>query len=163
MAVKLKSIKCTVTGFEFTPAKTICRGQEELQPQFADYIARCIHSDIVKAIETQSRRSKWKPLSPSYLSYKRRKGLSTKIWKSSGNMVSSIYKINRGNRILIGVTDKRKYPNSDITLREVAVYLEYGTPRMPARPLFRPIFSKYYKNMRGYWNKFLKDQSRTPK
>lgn len=158
MKPKFKYIECNVTKFRFTPAKTLCRGYEEYQPEFADYLAKLIQADLIKTIENQSYKSKWKPLSPSYLEYKKRKGLSSKIWKASGNMVSSIYKINKKNKILIGVTASRKYPNSKRTLYEVARTLEYGTSTVPARPLFRPVINKYYKNMRRYWNKFLKQK-----
>lgn len=153
------TIKCTVTGIKFTPGRYLCKNNIELQNRFAEHIAKLIQQDLVRTIETQRYSSRWAPLSPSYLEYKKANGLSTKIWKASGNMVSSIYKIRRRSTILIGVSNSRKYPNSNQTLAEVAKRLEYGTEKVPARPLFRPIYSNYRKNIRTYWNKFLKTNS----
>lgn len=157
--IQYKSIYVNVLDKTFTPGKLTCKGKfEEYQPEFADYIAGLIQKDLVDTIETQSLSSKWKPLSPSYIASKKKRGLHTEIWKATGNMESSIYKINRKDRVLIGVTGARKYPGTNNTLLEVARYLEYGTSKMPARPLFRPIVDKYTKNVAKYWRKFLKSK-----
>ena len=157
--VQYKSIYVNVLDKTFTPGKLTCKGNfEEYQPEFADYIAGLIQKDLVKAIETQSLSSKWKPLSPSYLAHKKKKGLSTKIWKATGNMEDSIYKINRKDKVLVGVTGARRYPGTNRTLLEVARDLEYGTSKVPSRPLFRPIVEKYTKNVSRYWRKFLKSK-----
>lgn len=157
--VKFKSIYVNVIDQSFTPGKLLCKGEfEEYQPEFADYLAGLIQKDIIKAIDDQSLSSKWKPLSPNYVQYKKEHGLSTKTWEATKNMHDSIYKINRKNKVLIGVSSRRTYPDSDATLLEVARWLEYGTSKSPSRPLFRPIVSKYTKNVRKYWKQFLKSR-----
>lgn len=158
--VQFKSVYVNVLDRSFTPGKLACRGKfEEYQPEFADHIASLIQKDIVDAIENQTLESKWKPLSPNYLDKKKKSGLSTKIWKATGNMQDSIYKINRKNKVLVGVTGSRKYPGTNRTLLQVARELEYGTSKIPARPLFRPIVDKYTKNIGWYWRKFLKSKN----
>ena len=157
--VKFKSIYINVIDTEFTPGKKLCKGKEHLQPLFADYIAKLMVDDLVKAIDKQRFNSKWKPLSPSYLEWKKKNNLSTKIWKATGNMQSSIYKINRKDKVLVGVTSKRKYPNTNSDLLTVAKRLEFGTSKSPARPLFRPIYNNYSKHIDRYWKRFLKTQN----
>lgn len=158
MKLKYKSIRINVIDFEYIPGKLLCKGDIALQNEFAEYVSELIRKDLVNTIESQSRSSKWAPLSTRYLDHKKSSGLSTKTWKATGNMVESIYLINKKDKILIGVTSSRKYPNSNQTLLEVARYLEYGTSRIPARPLFRPIVSNYYRNTSKHWSNFMKNK-----
>lgn len=157
--VQYKKIYVNVIDKHFTPGRHLCSGEySQYQPEFADYVANLIKNDIVEAIEKQSYKSKWKPLSPNYLEYKRQAGLSTKIWKATGTLESSIYKLNRKDKIWVGVTANRKYPGTQLSMLDMAKKLEFGTSKVPARPLFRLVVNKYTRHMRKYWTEFKKSK-----
>lgn len=155
--VKYKSIYVNVIDHKFTPGRHLCSGEyASYQPEFADYVADKIKDDIIKAIESQKYSSKWAPLSPKYEEYKRKSGLSTKIWKATGTLESSIYKLNKKDKIWIGVTSHRRYPGTSLTMLDMARQLEFGTSKMPSRPLFRLVVNNYTRHIRRHWTEFKK-------
>ena len=80
--------------------------------------------------------SSWAPLSPGWIDTK---GHSNQ-WYYTGQLEKTIeYEIDDAG-VRIGVLKHSTYPDSGTTVAVVAAALEYGTSKIPARPLFRPVF-----------------------
>lgn len=155
------SIKISITNAEFSPAKRVAKaqGKSELQPEFCEYVAHRLYNDILDYIDNQhyAKSGKWAPLSISYLKYKRKHHLSDKIWVATGHLKNSIYvRKSGGHTYTVGISPTKKYPGTTVKVIDVAKWMEYGTRRMPPRPLFRPITTMYRNNVSRYWDDFNK-------
>lgn len=126
----------------------------DIHQEFAKYLADLMRDEFVAAIEDQRFANKWPPLSFNYLRYKRIHRLSLKTWEATGVLKDSIVSKKRLGYYYVGIDPNRRYRNGARVL-DIASYLEYGTSRMPARPLFRPIFEDIRKNLDNYWMDFL--------
>lgn len=134
------------------------RGGEDyrsLLTAFSKKIADLYVEELVRAINTQRYKSRWEPLTPEYLEYKRSHGLSTNIWEATSLLKDSITVYRSGNSFVVGVNRTLRYPGSKVLVYKVVRWMEYGTSRMPARPLFMPVKRRLEKNMRKYWEEFL--------
>jgi hypothetical protein len=129
--------------------------KEALLGEFAHYIADIYRDELVLAIETQRYKSKWEPLDPKYLAWKKSQGLSTKVWESTSLLKDSITAYRSNNKWVVGINPRVKYPGSGVPVYKVARWLEYGTSVIPARPLFRPVKQLVQGRMRKYWDRFL--------
>lgn len=108
--------------------------EEEIAKAFIEQIKLCITSQKI---------STWQPLSPKYLAYKRRKGLSLKMWESTKFLKESLtYSIN-GDVITIGWSTSLIHPKSKYPVYKIAKSLEYGTDVIPPRPLFREVLKTF--------------------
>lgn len=81
----------------------------------------------------------WAPLSSATI---KKKGFD-KIYVNRGDYLRSItYDVTSEN----GVVELNVYPEGDhysgLSMQELADYLEYGTAKMRARPLWRPVFAE---------------------
>lgn len=127
-------------------------------PQFHDefihYLAKTLKQEYKDAIDKQKYIHKWAPLSISYIRYKEKHNLSVKIWKATGLLQDSIKVMRLFDCYLIGIDPKVRYKNGPKVI-DIARYMEYGTNRTPARPLFTPILNNMRKNLGRYWKKFL--------
>lgn len=152
-------IVCNVTKQDFTIGYRSTKvGGNIDHDLFSAYIAREIARLVSLAIDDQRFSSKWKPLSSSYVRYKKRKGLSTKTWKATGKLQASIgYDIN-DKVIQVGVDEYGRYPNG-LPILKVAVWMEFGTKKMPERPLFRPIINYVRSNISYFYNKYEKEMT----
>lgn len=90
----------------------------------------------------------------NYLRYKRVHHLSMKSWKATGLLQKSIVAKRRAISYYVGVDPNKRYRNGAKVI-DIATCMEYGTSRMPARPLFRPIFEDIRKHVKDYWEDFL--------
>lgn len=125
---------------------------------FSRKIANLYVEELVKAIESQRYKGRWEPLSPDYLKYKQEKGLSTKIWEATSLLKDSILVYRSGNSYVVGVNRNLKYPDSSVYVYEVIRWMEFGTSRMPARPLFTPVKRRIERNIRTLWEEFLEER-----
>ena len=125
---------------------------------FQKYLAKEFIRLFKLSIDKQRYRAKWVELTPGYLEYKRRHGLSTNIWEATGQLKSSIrlFKIGRYN-YSIGFDKRRVHVGSKAKLHNIARWLEYGTMRMPPRPLFRLIYRYMSSNISYFYDKYLKE------
>lgn len=148
-----------VTDTKFIPGKVLSTNIDhpELQPLFAEYLAYRLKNDLVRYIKTQryAKKGKWVPLKYEYVQYKKRKGLSTNTWEATSRLVESLTVTKRGSTIYVGISKSKMYPESQVKVIQVARWLEYGTDRIPPRPLFRPIIRIYRKNVKRYWKDFM--------
>lgn len=122
---------------------------------FSKKIADLYVKELVEAIESQRYKSRWEPLTPSYLEYKKSQGLSTNIWEATSLLKESITYYRSGNSYVVGVNRRLKYPGTHVFVYKVIRWMEYGTSKMPARPLFGPVKRKLERNMRRLWEEFL--------
>ena len=122
---------------------------------FSKRIADLYVEELVKAINTQRYKSRWEPLTPEYLAYKKSQGLSTNIWEATSLLKDSITVYRSGNSYVVGVNRSLRYPGTNVLVYKVIRWMEYGTSRMPARPLFMPVKRRIESNMRVYWESFL--------
>lgn len=125
---------------------------------FSRYIADLYVKELVEAINSQRYKKVWEPLTPEYLEYKRKNGLSTNIWEATSLLKESITTYRSNNSYVVGVDRRLKYPGTNVYVYKVVRWLEYGTSRMPARPLFGPVKRRIERNMRKYWETFLSER-----
>ena len=151
---------------EWTPGiKMLSEQSAQVRKAFEQYIAYEFVSEIKKAIDTQKYKGKWKPLSSHYLAYKKKRGLSPIIWEATKELKTTLKVMHKKNHIEIGwdrrlmhTSIKGTHTNkkSKTPIYKIAKYMEYGTLRVPPRPLFRLVYQAMSKNIRKYWNTFSK-------
>jgi hypothetical protein len=154
-------LKVNVTTEQWEPAKRIARSYndpEQLLEDFARYLAGRLSDDLKRSIRSQRYSRKWPPLSLSYTMYKDRKNLSDNTWEATGTLRKSITYWKQGGYWFVGIHPNKRYKGTPISVSQVARYLEYGTSKMPPRPLFRPLTSYYRKNIRRFWNDFMEER-----
>lgn len=57
----------------------------------------------------------------------------------------------------IGASPTKVHKGSGLKYNELLMYLEYGTIRQPARPLFNPTFQEIEKKVKKSWKDYLED------
>lgn len=153
-------IKINVTDKVFRPGirKLSDRQKALYLDDFTKFIAKEMQKELVRAIDNQRFKYKWKPLNIAYLNYKKKHNLSLKTWEATGLLKDAIKVYKYGKVYHVGIDKRRKYKGTSVRVYDVAVALEFGTRYIPARPLFRPIVTYMSKNISAYWNKFLKER-----
>lgn len=161
-------IKIPIKGFneyaDWRPAIKLAEEEHQyLIGQFAHYMAKKMAEEVQKAINTQRFVSKWPPLSVKYLHYKKMHHMSLNIWEATGFLKNNITAYRSNNAYIVGVSKRVRYPPKSrknktepgVLAWKVMFWMEFGTRKMPARPLFRPVASQMQKNIRRYWIQFL--------
>lgn len=100
----------------------------------------------------------WKPLSSSTV---HRKGDDT-IFVETGTLRNgiSVRKIKSAKddyTIFVGASPWKKHAPSGLSMNDVLIYLEYGTSRIPPRPLVQPTFEELESRLKREWEEFIKD------
>lgn len=93
----------------------------------------------------------WHPLSPSWKRFKELNGLSPKIWLASGQVEESItYFYNAmADSYFVGVHPSKRHKGygkthkSGVRIIDVIRWMECGTPKMKARPLFGKVMMEF--------------------
>lgn len=154
------SIYIRVSSTEWKPGSRLIKGTEyeDLLSEFSKYIANIYAKQIVDAINTQRYSGSWEPLSKEYLEFKRKNNLSTKTWEATELLKNSIGVWRLKDHYVVGVKRNVVYPGSNVPVYKVIRCLEFGTSKMPARPLFMPIKRSISGNIRNYWNRFLEER-----
>ena len=130
--------------------------------ELEEIIAKNFVYDVKKSINTQ--KYKFAPLSPKYLRYKAKRGLSLNTWEATSQLKNSLtYTINNNNLITIGWDKNLRHKNSDLKVYQIAFLLEYGTMTIPPRPLFRSVLKEYSKNPSSYSKRLPKSDIFSPK
>lgn len=130
---------------------------QALLEEFSRYLANEMKNLIKERIDVQYRYLRWDPLSPGYLEFKKRHGLSEDIWKATGRLYDSIEAYPFGGTIIVGINPSAHYDNGTNVLF-VAKCMEFGTDKMPARPLFAPTVRYMRRHIREYFESFLRDE-----
>lgn len=142
---------------EWRPGTKIAKKEhQKLLGQFAHYMAKVMAEEVRKAIITQKYAGTWAPLSVEYLDFKKKHGLSLKIWEATEFLRKNITAYRSNDKYVVGVNKRIKYPGTKVPAWKVMFWMEFGTSKMPARPLFRPVATALRKNVRYHWIQFLK-------
>lgn len=150
------TINCNITNSKFSVGYNSKYVDPIHHSNFSRFVAKEIARLVVQAIDDQRYKSKWKPLSEKYLEWKKRNGRSPKIWESTGMLKLSIDYDNVTDEIFVGIDPYLRYPSGEQVL-QVAQWLEYGTYKIPERPIFRPILQYVRGNIKFFYNKFLRE------
>lgn len=109
------------------------------------------------SIDKQRFKSKWKRLSSNYFNYKKRSGLSTKIWIATGELKDNLKVLNKRKSVItVGFDNRKKHKNSKVKLSKLACYLEFGTLNIPPRPLFKLVYQYMRKHIKEFYIKYLR-------
>lgn len=108
---------------------------------FEEELAKDFVKQVKVAIETQ--KFNFTPLSPKYLAYKRQRGLSLNIWEATSQLKNSLGYFIEGDTITIGWDKNLVHDNSNLKVYQIAILLEFGTVKIPPRPLFRNMLKIY--------------------
>ena len=127
--------------------------------KFQIYIAKEYVRLVKISIDQQRYRMRWKDLTPGYLAYKKRHGLSLNIWEATGQLKDSLRVVApRGKKITIGFDKRLNHKGSRTKIWRIAKWMEYGTRRMPPRPLFRMVYIYMSSNISYFWDKFMREE-----
>ena len=110
--------------------------------------AESVAEDVKKTVEEQ--KLKWAPLSPEYLKHKKDKGLDERILIATRDYLDNgigVYK--KDNYVVVGPLPG-KHKDSDLSYQDLAMFLEYGTENMPARPLWRPLRAEAKEKIKSF-------------
>ena len=118
----IKEIEKTIYEFE---RKALEEAQEYLQKQ------------VRKLFQTEDRSLNvhWEPVKPGYLEWKLKKGYSSKTLHRTTTLAQSFEGEGEEDRLVFGTPVK------------YALFHEYGTSKMPARPIFQPLFKDLTENI----------------
>jgi phage gpG-like protein len=86
--------------------------------------------------------SSWAPLSSEWAEIKGH----GKPWYYTGRLENAISYDLDGDGVRVGILTHESYSDGE-TVATVATQLEYGTSKIPARPLFRPVFEEQVKDI----------------
>lgn len=159
-------ILITVTGYTYNPGTKTIQSQLSDPKAYLDfqfYMAETLRDEFVRAIDKQRFNKKWPPLSVSYYTWKERKNLSLHIWEATGTMKNTLKVFKKGSYIAVGFRQTDVYPKTSAKINTIAKYVEYGTPKMPARPLFRPLTEYMRKHVSDYFKRYKKELKKQKK
>lgn len=116
-------------------------------------VAQEIVKEAKEILETQ--RYNWKPLKDYYKRWKIKEGLDERILIATGFYRDNIkWWVDRAGNIHFGVRPKVIHKPSGMPLWQLARIHEYGTRRIPSRPLWRPLLSKHLRNNKRFANMY---------
>jgi len=144
---------------EFRGFINVLRTELELKPyQYTEEIAREIVAEAKSILDTQ--KYHWKPLQEAYLARKIRVGRDPRILIATGFYQEHInWGYSPNGNLWVGV-DNIIHPDADISLVVLARIHEYGTATIPARPLWRPLLSKYIRRNKQFATRYRKEVER---
>lgn len=150
-------------------AEVLRSKSREVGRKVALRVAGRVAGKVRDQVIRQVGRSDWPPLNPDYKKWKRRNSLDTRMLRATGEYVNSIVpRLDEENSQFVVAPANRihKHPiyeGQDATLDQIGVWLEYGTvnadgtPRMPARPHWRPVVKDVNQNLDSHIREFSKD------
>lgn len=146
-----------------------------IRDEYQRYMAFVYYQAINRALDKELYDKKFVRLSSDYLQWKFDNHLYTNTWQATGFLRFNI-SIKRLGKLNYHITffNKRR-PDSDLRLLKLARYLEYGTDRIPPRPLFTNVFRNishntsryieyfraiktYYPNVHGYIRQLYREE-----
>jgi hypothetical protein len=153
------------------PTKLAPEDFQEFMAGFLEWQCDKVRERIREVVKTQA--YKWEPLSPNYVQFKERMGLSPKIWFASGQVMDSIiyWYDALGDQWLIGVHPTLRHrgykkgggldwSKKGARIIDIIRWMEMGTTKMPARPLFTKVLAEFKKKSKqtALYAEYIKDQ-----
>lgn len=118
---------------------------------FESFMAEEYVALVKKRVKEQKFAYKWSPLSESYLQIKKQNHWSLKTWEATGQLMKEL-KVKSNN--VVGFDKRKRHKVSGQPLLEIARQNEYGSFKVPARPLFRLVYWYMSKHIAEYYKKF---------
>jgi hypothetical protein len=168
-------IKVKVKTFGIESTSNFLSSLQQQLPEVVSGVVEDIANDVVEGIKSniENQSYKHKPLTPNYKRYKILHGLDsrilirTKFYLNKINVFSG--KIKNEFLYHIGVSKLEEYSDGK-KLYDIAKWLEYGTTKMVARPIYAPELknikenlSVYIKFINGKIGKFIKISKKNSK
>lgn len=143
-----------VIKVKWEPGKDILAGASKKDiKDFEEYIAQRYVDLVKERVETQKYSAKWAPLSRRYLQEKREKGWSLKTWEATGQLMREL-KVK--SKRVIGFDNRKVHKESGERLLSIARKNEYGSFKVPSRPLFRLVYWYMSKNIRYFYESYVR-------
>lgn len=122
-------------------------------------VARKISSEVASSMAKEAKeildtqRYNWKKLNPQYLKYKFRNYLDPRTLIATGYYRDHIswWRDSKGF-VHVGVRPRAIHKPSGLPLAILARIHEFGTARIPPRPLWRPLLAKYIREVPRFRN-----------
>jgi len=120
------------------------------------YVAERYKCVLRRHIKQQFFQEKFAPLSPQWMVYKKSKGWHTGYWIATGELEASItVEWNMFRQAWVVGPDRRaKHSKTGTNMTLIIRSLEYGTDKIPARPLFAPTLLEVRGNLRRYYRQW---------
>jgi len=115
-------------------------------------IAKGIAEEAKDIIENQ--RYVWIPLKESYAKKKAEEGLDPRILIATGEMYDAIGWGVKAGKVWCGIPSDDIHLGSGLPTHILARIHEFGTDTIPARPLWRPLLSKWIRNKKKFGKKY---------
>jgi hypothetical protein len=110
---------------------------------------------MVRHIEAQD--LNWVPLSESTVEQKGNDTIYVETGFLKNNLeVRKVTSSSTGLTLFIGASAWKKHPSGE-SLSTIMIWLEYGTDKIPARPLIRPTWEEVKPILESCWSGFLKE------
>lgn len=140
----------------FSSFVNVLRTEVEIQAfKYTEEVAKSIAEEAVEILDEQ--RYAWQPLNDAYLEGKIKVGRDPRILIATGFYQDHITWGKRADgTVWVGVEDIM-HPDADISLIVLARIHEFGTATIPARPLWRPLLSKYVRRTPQFARKYQKE------
>jgi hypothetical protein len=122
-----------------------------------------IHNQLKWRVYNQKYTGKFPSLSPKYLSFKKRKGLSPKMFVATGALIRSI-RVRKVGDFWYVTVPKTRHKGTGLSYVELASILEFGSPQngLPPRPLWAATAAQavqdYPKFVKDFIRKFYSEQ-----
>jgi len=120
---------------------------ESVTEDTSRHYARLFRDYIRQVLELQLYR--WEALNANYLKYKKAHGLDERILIATGEYKDNIKVFKHGKGYVVGLPRGKKHNVSGIPLVTLAKYHEFGTSKMPARPMWRTAISVFVRKHKG--------------
>lgn len=136
------------------------RNTDQLELEFAQYIARIIRDRARLFVQTQKIGNRpmnviYKPLNENYNKSKPQSSQG-KFWINSGELINKLTVYTNIGHVYVGFPNFSIYKKTGVRHQKVMNWMEHGNRRIPARPLFTPIVTMISKNLDQYFNQYLK-------
>lgn len=126
--------------------------------KYVEEVAQQIVDEAIQILDTQ--KYNWQPLQEDYLNKKIRVGRDPRILIATGFYQDHISWGHRADgTVWVGVEDVI-HPDADLPLVVLARIHEFGTSTIPARPLWRPLLSKYMRSNEKFAARYRKEVER---
>jgi len=155
----MPGFSCSTVGSLEKIQEAINAFTTRLAPAFEAQVEKdgeLIVKTLVGHIENQD--LSWTPLSDVTVMLK---GGDTTIYVETGflksNLITRKVKTSGGFTFYIGAPKDVVHAPSGVPLDKIMLWLEYGTDKIPARPLFRPTEEEIKPILREHWSALLKE------
>jgi len=124
--------------------------------KFFNFLFHEVKGRLITAVIKQQLVHMWSPLSKAYKAHKVKYGLNPGMWVATHQLIESLcLDISVGREFVFArILCNPKKSHNGVPMWMIAKYLEYGTRRIPPRPLFRPIAETIHRDLSQLLERF---------